>query len=254
MNGFDLSKNTKIKISGPESLEMLNNLVSNDLTKLEKGKAMHCAFLNRFGKVEADTWIYNFGDYYLVEANEIQRDRLLSLIKKYGALSKVEILDETNTKLFHVFEKIENSFERKRTGEIGYDVFSEIPGIEILSNEILDAKRIEDGILEYGKDVDDKTLVVEGGFDDAISYEKGCYVGQEVVSRMRTFKGKTLFVIEKFIAEGDIKPGDKVMKNGNEVGIVTSAFFENGKTILIARVKTREGISVNGVSLRQKSF
>ncbi len=277
---FDLSSRTKILVSGPERAMMLNNLVSNDLLTLKKGKAIHSLFLDRFGKVLADAWIYDRGEDLLIEANELAHDSLLSLISKYASLAKVTVKDETkNICLLSLQGKTALSyfdslaaydvFSRKRAAFEGLDVFlspeqvlqvTDKLGLSFASLDILESARIEAGVLEFGKDLTPASLAVEGGLTDAISYTKGCYVGQEVISRMHNLHGKTPFVFAGFTLQGSEVPlaGTEVLRGTEEVGKVTSSCFSPrfGKPLLIARVKNSgfEGLSVNGINVENVSL
>lgn len=89
--------------------------------------------------------------------------------------------------------------------------------------------RIESGIPRFGADMDETNLPPEAGLEArAISYSKGCYIGQEVISRIRAFGqvAKTLRKL-RFASGAESLPrrGDKLFKDGKEVGFVTSAIF-----------------------------
>src|SRR5215467_2548503 len=157
---------------------------------------------------------------------------------------------------------------RSRTGEHGYDVLVPAAGLVdvwdflLMKGEFhsirpfgfaaLDSLRIEAGIPVYGIDADESNMLLELGVDDAVSFSKGCYKGQEAVV-MATHRGhvsKKLSGIE-LAADAMPLPGDKITSSGKDVGHVTSAlasptlerviamgyvkygFFEIGKTIEI---------------------
>ena len=90
----------------------------------------------------------------------------------------------------------------------------------------LELARIESGIPRYGQDIDETNLPPEAGLDDgAISYTKGCYIGQEVIARIRTY-GQVAKALRglRLIDELPVLPsrGDKLSKDGREIGYVTS--------------------------------
>jgi glycine cleavage system T protein len=129
------------------------------------------------------------------------------------------------------------------TGEQGYDLMVPVQQGEALWKEILDAGsgfgikptglealeslRIEAGIPRYGMDMDENTFPPEAGLEEkAISYTKGCYVGQETIARIKTY-GQVHRKLMGLILKEDGLPhrNDKVLKNDEEIGFVTSAVY-----------------------------
>jgi len=93
--------------------------------------------------------------------------------------------------------------------------------------QALEMARIEAGIPRFSVDIDETNLAPEAGIEErAISYSKGCYIGQEVIARIRTYGqvAKSLRGL-RFADDLNALPvrGDKLFKDGNEVGYVTSA-------------------------------
>jgi folate-binding protein YgfZ len=95
------------------------------------------------------------------------------------------------------------------------------------SVEALEIVRIESGIPKFGVDIDETNLASEAGIEArAISYSKGCYIGQEVISRIRAF-GQVAKSLRGLRLSTELsrlpQKGDKVFHDGKEVGYVTSA-------------------------------
>jgi glycine cleavage system T protein len=126
------------------------------------------------------------------------------------------------------------------TGEEGYDLLLPVAGASSVWNllmeagqgigirpvgfEALEMLRVEAGIPRYGVDMDENVFPVEAGLGEkAISYTKGCYTGQEPISRIK-HRGQVNRHLIGFILEGAILPQreDKVIKDGQEVGFITS--------------------------------
>jgi folate-binding protein YgfZ len=114
-------------------------------------------------------------------------------------------------------------------------------GVEI-SEELDEVLRIENGAPLYGVDMDETTVVLETGLDDAVSFKKGCYIGQEIIARIH-FRGHVakkltgLIFEEKAVA---INPGDEIKSpEGKNAGKVTSVTFspQLEKTIALAYVR-----------------
>ncbi len=130
-----------------------------------------------------------------------------------------------------------------RTGEDGYDIFISTDGVKTVWESLaendggefglrpvgLDAMeilRIEAGIPRYSVDMDDNTIPLEAGLENAISYEKGCYVGQEVIARIK-WRGHVNWCLAGFEIEGENLPtrGDKIKHGEREIGYITSSAF-----------------------------
>jgi len=91
----------------------------------------------------------------------------------------------------------------------------------------LNTARIEDGFAWFGVDADESNLLGETGLDDAlISETKGCYVGQEIVARMRTYGSANKKLVGLMLSGNTIPPvGAQLFRDGEEIGRVTSACF-----------------------------
>lgn len=97
-------------------------------------------------------------------------------------------------------------------------------GVAPVGRDAMEVLRIEAGIPGFGADMGDDTLALEVAPESAISFTKGCYVGQEIVAR-GTYVGHVRRKLLGLRLEGDVVPahGDRVSKDGREVGYVTSA-------------------------------
>jgi folate-binding protein YgfZ len=139
------------------------------------------------------------------------------------------------------------------TAEDGFDVVIEIAqasqlretfekaGAQPVSAETFETLRIEAGIPRYGLDMDDTNVVTETNLDDAVSYTKGCYVGQEIIVRIkhRGHVAKKLVGLE-FDTGGAIGVGATIKSSDNqEIGRVTSTAFSPklGKTIALGYIR-----------------
>jgi folate-binding protein YgfZ len=116
--------------------------------------------------------------------------------------------------------------------------------------EALEMLRIEAGIPRYGDDLGEDTLPLEAGLLNALSFTKGCYVGQEIVERARSrghVNWKLVGVAVDSVAPPS--PGEKAMLEGREVGEVTSACFSPSLHRSIALAYVRREASEPGVRL-----
>lgn len=130
-----------------------------------------------------------------------------------------------------------------RTSSSGFDLFVPVGALGAVADKLiavartlggracgwraLEIARVEAGIPRYGVDMDESNLAPEAGIESrAISYSKGCYIGQEVIARIRTYgqvaKALRSLRLADDLAELPVK-GDKLFKDGKEVGYLTSA-------------------------------
>jgi folate-binding protein YgfZ len=108
-------------------------------------------------------------------------------------------------------------------------------GAQPVGMEALDVLRVEAGIPWYGRDFDDTTLISEVGLDAAISYKKGCYLGQEVVERVAA-RGQVHRKLVGLLCEGQHvpPPESKLVHDSKEVGWITSAVWSPARQAISA--------------------
>jgi glycine cleavage system T protein len=142
------------------------------------------------------------------------------------------------------------------TGEEGYEIWAEAAALPVIWEslcgasspdhlpscgfEALESLRIEAGIPRYGPDMGEDTLPLEAGLLNALSFNKGCYVGQEIVERARS-RGHVNWKLSGLIirAAEAPAPGEKLRSDEKEIGEVTSSCVSPtlGKTIAMAYLR-----------------
>jgi folate-binding protein YgfZ len=124
------------------------------------------------------------------------------------------------------------------TAEDGFDLFVDMndarelreslmkAGAQDVSSETLETLRIEAGIPRYGIDMDETTVVTEANLDEAVSFSKGCYLGQEIIVRIKHRGHVAKKLTGLILGEVELEPGAKVLSaDDKEIGRVTSATF-----------------------------
>ncbi len=190
----------KIRVTGPDSERYLNGQLSNDVC-LEEGKA---CLLNAKGQLEIFLSFKKDGDDFLIEIPHSLREATLARLDKYLIADDVELIDES-----------EQSPEPWELVE--------------------ETSRIRDGIPKWPNELFPGLLPPEAGLEDtAISYTKGCYTGQEVISRMKR-AGKTNKHLVKLTLDKPLIPSkSKLLCDGKEAGWITSvATQKDGKEIAL---------------------
>jgi folate-binding protein YgfZ len=94
-------------------------------------------------------------------------------------------------------------------------------GLPELDLEAQEAMRVEDGVPRWGAELDLDTIPIEAGLEAAISYDKGCYTGNEVMARIRTY-GHVNRHLRGLLPEAEVAAGATVRAGDRAAGVVTS--------------------------------
>ena len=260
-----LSPRALWKLNGPDAARYLNGQVTNDVMILGQGKACYAAVCTAKGRMEGDVSIaLNAGEFFL-DADLILRETLGARLEKYLIADDALFEDISDMwSLSHVFGASppptpEAGFvvEYARFGLPGHDVWIAAPGAvvvgETVEAEVLEIVRLEYAIPRWGAELTTNTLPPEAGphMLAAISYTKGCYVGQETIARLKSVGhvNRTLVLLQSDSAQCPV-PGAKLLRGEKEIGAVTSSGFSPRleKGIALGYVKIEA--TVDGVVLQ----
>jgi folate-binding protein YgfZ len=236
---LDLSARSRLLIKGADRKRFLHGQVTNDVNSLAVGQGCYAAIVTAKGKIESDVNIYCLEDAFLLDFEPGLTQRIAARFEKYVIADDVQIEDASEKYAMFTVQGPEASapthvggysFQNPRGTKIGFDLF--VPAAEKVnlrgkpcSEEALEIVRIESGIPRFGVDMDETNLAPEAGIESrAISYTKGCYIGQEVISRIRTY-GQVAKALRGLRCHTLPKRGDKLFLDGKEVGHATSAVF-----------------------------
>jgi len=251
---IDLSARGRISVSGSEAVMFLNGLITNDMKTLGENRWMAAAFPNVQGRLLAAVRVIRRADDFLLDTEAATREKVLKLIERFtlaGDFKVADITEETPHISFQgrragdLVEKIFGVKDLPRdgvwqndsativrathTGEDGFDVIGSAGtvGATRVSEQVEEILRIEAGIARYGRDMDESNVVTETNLDDAVSYTKGCYLGQEIIVRIkhRGHVAKKLTGL-RFETDQIIEAGSVIRSTDDkEIGRVTSATF-----------------------------
>jgi folate-binding protein YgfZ len=259
---LDLSGRAKFRITGADRLRFLNGQITNDLRKASETSAIEACILNAKGKTDAHIYVSASGESFLVDAATDLRETLKIRLERYVIADDVQIEDVTDLfSLFHVLSQKSPALESgrivsvRRFAEPGWDIWSDAAQHDAVSQQLLseftlcdsdaaNIMRIEQGIPRWGRELTQEIIPIEANLEQrAIDYQKGCYIGQEVISRMK-MSGQTNKRLCGLISVDDIplQPGMKLVSPsapGKEVGWITSATRSEkiGKEIAVGYVK-----------------
>lgn len=230
-----------LKVSGIGACDFLHSVCTNDIKGLKPGEGIGTAFTDRFGKVIAISSVYSIGGYYVLVSDAAAHKPLMEHLKP-SPLDKCAVEDLSGTYISFSSmwcarrgEIIEGEFAGAKTLDMGNCLIDRadflVPvehaerfwekAFEKGAAEDYEVYRIGKGLPEHGKDYDSSCMVLELGLDNIISYDKGCYTGQEIVARMKAYGGELPKRV--VMLRGDVKKGEKLFKDGKEAGNVTSS-------------------------------
>lgn len=176
-----------LRIDGLEAEHFLHNLLTADIEGLKAGQATYAALLTPQGKMLFDFFVVRDGDGYMVDCATSQKADLIKRIGFYRLRAKVTIADLTDREVGVSPEKPATglAFSDPRDAAMGWRVIAAAGTLPQGSG--YDAARIRLGLADTDADLGSGEFFPhEANLDQlgAVSFEKGCYVGQEVVSRM----------------------------------------------------------------------
>ena len=175
---------TILCVSGPDAKSFLQNLVTNDVTKLNSN-IIYSALLTPQGKLVTDFFLVGSGQDVLIDVNSKVSDTLLKLLSLYRLRANINI-EKTDLKVSTgIKNRPHKGLGDPRHSKMGWRYYSN----EDLSEKNIDWEklRIENLIPEFGKELSSDSYILEYGFENlnGVDFKKGCYVGQEVTARMK---------------------------------------------------------------------
>ncbi|HZI90443.1 MAG TPA: glycine cleavage T C-terminal barrel domain-containing protein [Thermoleophilaceae bacterium] len=238
-----------LQLEGSEAAEFLQGQVTNDVESLEPGTGCYAALLDHKGKLRTDMRVLALApDRLLVDADPAGRAVLSHTFTTYSLGRDVRIADLTDERtvlsligpqarerLDAAPAEAEHSSVEGTHGlyvatDLGVDVIVDAAGLDAarelapaVSEEAAEGVRIESGRPRLGMDMGSSTIPQEAGLNDrAVSFTKGCYVGQETVARLH-YRGKPNRHLRGLELSEPVEHGAPIVLGEKEVGTVGSA-------------------------------
>ena len=252
-----LENRAVLELSGPDRVAFLQGLVSNDVARTERGLAVHAALLTPQGKFLHDLFLVPLGERLLIDCEAARRDDLLRRLRMYRLRSKVELADAADRYAVHAVIGAGAAVpglgaEPGATAPLGNGVAcvdprlaalglrlilpaGEAPGFPAAPFDAWDRLRLALGVPDGSRDlVPEKSILLENGFDElnGVSWDKGCYMGQELTARTR-YRGLVKKRLTPVAVEGPLpEPGTVVMAGDRDAGEVRSGFGAQALALL----------------------
>jgi folate-binding protein YgfZ len=241
----------RLRVSGGDRVDFLHGQCTNEIKRLQSGQSCYAAFLNAKGKMRGEGQVICLDDAFLLEVNP----GLAPSLEKFIITEDVAIEDVSASlgEWLVIGNEIGDVPAHAATFQhpLGWSVISDTPMTGTISVEALEVLRIEAGVPKWGVDMDETSIPNEAGLEArAISYDKGCYIGQETIARIKTYGHVNRRLVQIALA-GERVParGDKFFVEGREAGQVTSAVRSSrlGKPLALGYV--RREFATAGVKL-----
>jgi folate-binding protein YgfZ len=212
-----------ISVQGPEAGPFLHNILTADIDHLAAGEASHAALLSPQGKILSDMLVQRQDGGFLIDCAASQRDALLKRLQMYRLRAKLDIAAAPDMSVSVSPDMIAGGFQDPRCPDIGWRRI----GARMENDaEGYDAARIAAGLADTDADLGSGEFFPhEANLDQlgGVSFRKGCYVGQEVVSRME-HRGTARSRILPVTLEADAPPkGTDIRAGEKQVGTLLSS-------------------------------
>jgi folate-binding protein YgfZ len=273
---LDLSARGKIKLTGEDRARLLHAMSTNHIQQLTPGTGCYAFFLNDKGRVLADANVLCRPDYFLLDVEPETRDPLYQHLDRFIIADDVTLEDTTDATATIAVEGPRAVDVMRRagapipeaeyssldwdayvvarlnsTGSPGFFIFApvdekaalisrlEAAGAECADAEASRVVRLEHGKPRYSEDISDRFLAQEANQPHALHFSKGCYLGQEIVERVRS-RGQIHRVLKPLILDTSEPPapGAKLEIEGAGAEI-TSAVYSPALNKVVALAYVR---------------
>jgi folate-binding protein YgfZ len=252
----DRSERGKLALTGAEAREFLHGQVSNDIEALEPGQGCYAAFLTPKGKMLGDLRVLNLGDELFLDTERVSLQALFNMIRNYKLGRDVELHKRTvergllslvgpGARAAAGAGDLGPAEHDNAAGEIGGvpvrlvataagvdlicdsartdDLKAALADVPEVSEAAAEVVRVESGRPRYGLDLDESVIPQEAALNErAVSFTKGCYVGQETVARL-FYRGKPNRHLRGLRLSGGAATGDSLRLGERVVGRLGSS-------------------------------
>lgn len=200
-----MSTNRVFQVTGEKVVQFLNGQLTNDIAAIKPGESQYNLLLTVKGKIVSDLFVYRIDNDFYLAIPSAYADRVMAQLGKTAPLSRVQITETNKT------------------------ILPEIP-------DLPESLRIEQSIPKMGVDFTEANFPQEAGLEKrAVSFTKGCYLGQEIVARLQ-YRGHVNKILVKIKIDSTTPPppGTPIFENGKECGKITSAIYSPKEKSVIA--------------------
>jgi folate-binding protein YgfZ len=254
---LDRSERGKLALTGADAKVFLQGQGSNDIVALTPGTGCYATFLTPKGKMLGDLRVLDADEELLLDTERVALQELFNMIRRFSLGYDVQLHKRTlerglisllgpdaarlagadqlpTAEHAHAALVLDGIDTRAVRTDVGIDLICEaehtpeltaaltVRGASPISEATAECVRIEHGRPRYGVDLDDTVIPQEAGLNErAVSFQKGCYVGQETVARL-FYRGKPNRQLRGLRLRAPAPAGSEVTADDRVVGRVTS--------------------------------
>lgn len=229
------------RLSGPDRVRFLNGQVTNDVRKVSAELALPACLCSIKGKVEALVWITNLRESLLIDGELDQAEWIGQRLDRYLIADDCELHEETGQwQLVHHFVPETGDPAVRRLASSGFDRWirrGDLTGTEpFADNARIDAGEwdllaLQSVLPMAGQEITGNEFPAELGLDEwAVDFHKGCYLGQEIISRIESV-GRVKRCLRAARSPKKIGRGDAVRNSAGIFGQATRNFFTPDESV-----------------------
>ena len=262
---IDLSHRGNLCLSGPDNEEFLHRMLSNRVIELKPGEGAYNTFLTRQGKFISDLYMYKFETFFVASMAPGMVDTFAEEIDRFIIMDQVEVANKTeNSFCIGLFGPDSREIIDKAgmgnppseehghttsgammiarelwTGEDGYLLMGPRSEAESVWRALSDAGAkpagvaafesltLEAGVPLFGKDMTSDVNPMQAGLEEkAIDFDKGCYIGQEVIAKIKYLGQVNRGIVGlKICGETTPEPGAAVISDEKNIGSITRSTY-----------------------------
>lgn len=271
---IDLSARGRIRVTGEDRVRLMHAMTTNNVTELSPGQGCYAFFLNAQGRIQADANILCFEDHLLLDTEPETRHFLMEHLDKYIIADDVVLEDITASTfsiavegpaaqpdvqlpeqpLSHVTGGSFTVIRATSTGARGYRLIGagQRPSLAAPQASAEDARivRLEHFFPRFGDEITDANLAQETQIPAALHFTKGCYLGQEIVERVRS-RGHVNRVLAGLRIAGSepVAKGAKVLLGDAESGELVTSAFSPAQLVTVAMAYVRVNAARHGTDV-----
>lgn len=245
---------------GADAIKFLNDLISQEIGKLPPGSVARSLLLGPQGKLQFILWVLRGDDEVGLVTEDGRGDELVEALTRYRIRVDVEIAKEERDICLVVGERTDAPGTWTAEGDavvadLSWDTVARTlqigetaPDLAHLSADDYTLARIEAGMPLMGVDVDENTIPQETGLvADSISFDKGCFLGQELVARLDSRGGRVNRHLRILQLDSPVAAGTALSADGKGVGTVTSVSGLRGLALVWREVEPGARVDAEGV-------
>lgn len=250
-------------VAGPDAVRFLNDLVSQEIASLPPGVVTRSLFLTPRGRIDHIMWVLRGEEEVGLMVDQGRGEALVAALIRYRIRVRADI-EPSPAEVWLVVGRYR--FEPGRwvgdrsglVADVSWPqtvralVVGDRPDLPVMDPDGYHRLRIENGEPVVGVDVDDSTIPQETGLVPvSVAFDKGCFLGQELVARLDSRGGRVNRHLRVLRFEGPApEPGAVLVQSGEEVGVVSSAAGGVALAMVHRRIEPGAVVEVGGVTAK----